>query len=62
MTCDLLLAVGTSLAVFPIAGVVPIAVRAGARVIIVNGEATEMDHLADVVVRASISEALPAIV
>ncbi len=61
-TCDLLLAVGTSLAVYPIAGVVPIAARAGARVIIVNGEPTEMDHLADPVVRGSISEALPSMV
>jgi NAD-dependent deacetylase len=60
--CDLLLAVGTSLAVFPIAGVVPVAKRAGARLVIVNGEATRMDGLADVVVRGSIGEALPRIV
>ena len=61
-TCDLLLAVGTSLAVYPIAGVVPLAVRNGARLVIVNLEATGFDDLADVVVRSSISEVLPRIV
>lgn len=60
--CDLLLAVGTSLAVYPIAGVVPVAKRAGARVVIVNGEPTEMDELADVVLRGSISELLTALI
>jgi NAD-dependent deacetylase len=59
--CDLLLAVGSTLAVYPIANVVPVAKRNGASVIIVNGEPTEMDDLADAVVRASISEVLPAI-
>jgi len=57
--CDLLLAVGTSLAVYPAAGVVPIARGEGARVVIVNGEPTEMDSLADAVLRGSISEILP---
>ncbi len=60
-TCDLLLAVGTTLGVYPIAAVVPIAKRSGAAVVIVNAEPTEMDDLADVVVRGSISEILPAL-
>jgi len=60
-TCDLLLAVGTTLAVYPIANVVPVAKRRGAAVVIVNGSPTEMDHLADVVVRGSLSDLLPAI-
>jgi len=60
--CDLMLAVGTTLAVFPVAGVVPVAKRAGARVIIVNAEPTAMDDLADAVLRASISEVLPKLV
>ena len=51
-TCDLLLAVGSTLAVFPAAGLVPVAVRHGAVVIIVNGGPTEMDALADVSCRA----------
>lgn len=61
-TCDLLLAVGSTLAVFPVARVVPIAKTSGARVIIVNGSPTEMDHMADVVVRGSISDVLPRVV
>jgi NAD-dependent deacetylase len=60
--CDLMLAVGTKLSVFPIAGVVPVAKRAGARVVIVNAEPTEMDELADAVLRGSISQLLPPIV
>ena len=59
--CDLILAIGTSLQVYPIAAVVPLAHRSGARVVIVNGEPTPFDHLADVVVNGSISHALPAI-
>ena len=61
-TCDLLLAVGSTLGVFPAAGLVPVAVQHGAVVIIVNGGETEMDSLADVVVQGSISESLPALV
>jgi NAD-dependent protein deacetylase/lipoamidase len=60
--CDLFLAVGTSLAVYPIANTVPIARKAGARLIILNGEPTEYDPIADVVIHASISEVLPLIV
>jgi NAD-dependent deacetylase len=61
-SCDLLLAVGSTLAVFPAAGMVPLAVRHGAVVVIVNGGPTEMDALADVVVTGSISECLPPLV
>lgn len=57
--CDLMLAVGTTLAVYPVAAVVPIAADRGARVVIVNAEPTEMDSLADVLVRGSISDVLP---
>lgn len=60
--CDLLLAVGSTLGVYPIAGVVPVAANAGARIVIVNGGPTEMDDLADAVVRGSISELLPRLV
>jgi NAD-dependent SIR2 family protein deacetylase len=40
---------------------VPIAARNGASIVIVNGEPTEMDSLARVVVRGSLSEVLPEI-
>ena len=61
-SCDLLLAVGSTLSVYPVAGCVPVAKRAGARIVIVNGGPTEMDGLADAVVYGSISTLLPAIV
>jgi NAD-dependent deacetylase len=60
--CDLLLAVGSTLSVYPAAGLVPTAHRAGARVVIVNEQPTEYDNLADVVVRGPIGDVLPAIV
>ena len=60
--CDLMLAVGTKLSVWPVAGVVPTAKEAGARVAILNAEPTEMDALGDAVIRGSISELLPKIV
>ncbi len=60
--CDLLLAVGTTLAVHPAAGLVPLASDHGATVVIVNAEPTPYDRVADVVVRTPIGEALPAIV
>ncbi len=61
-TCDLLLAVGSTLSVYPAANCVPLAARAGARVVIVNGSPTEMDRLADVVLRGSISDVLTALI
>jgi len=60
--CDLMLAVGTTLAVYPAAAMVPSAKRSGARVVILNGEPTEMDEIADAVLRGSISEILPQLV
>jgi len=60
--CDLLLAIGTTLGVYPAAGVVPIAKRNGARLVIINGEPTEMDDIADAVLRGSIAELLPAVI
>lgn len=60
-SCDLVLAVGSTLGVYPIAGVVPVAKQHGAAVVIVNGSPTEMDMLGDVVVGGSISEVLPPI-
>jgi len=60
--CDLMLAVGSTLSVYPVAGVVPVAKEAGARVIILNAQPTEMDFLADAVLRASIGVVLPRLV
>jgi NAD-dependent deacetylase len=60
--CDLLLAVGSTLSVFPIAGVVPVAKQAGARVVIMNAEPTAMDELADALLQGSLSDLLPRII
>ena len=61
-SCEVMLAIGTTLGVYPVAAMVPIAKEAGARIVILNGEATEMDALADIVLRGSISEILPSLV
>jgi NAD-dependent deacetylase len=58
---DLLLAIGTTLQVQPVASMVPIAARAGAVVVIVNDQPTAMDEFADVVVRQPIGAALTAL-
>jgi NAD-dependent deacetylase len=58
---DLLIAIGTSLQVYPVAGAVPLASAAGARVVIVNAEPTPFDEMADAVLRQPIGEILPAL-
>jgi NAD-dependent deacetylase len=58
---DLFISVGTSLQVYPIAGTVPTAKRAGARVVIANAQPTPYDGIADAVFRAPIGEILPQI-
>jgi NAD-dependent deacetylase len=58
---DLMLAIGTSLQVYPVAGAVPLAKQAGARLVIVNGEPTPFDDIADAVIRQPIGEVLPEI-
>lgn len=60
--CDLMLAVGSTLSVFPAANCVPRAKAAGARVIIVNGGETAMDRYADWLLVGQIGELLPALV
>ena len=58
--CDLFLAIGTSLTVHPIAGLVDVALGAGAEVVICNAEATPYDTVARAVVREPIGAAVPA--
>lgn len=60
-TCDVFLAIGTSLTVYPVAYLPAVAARAGARVVVMNSEPTRYDASADVVVDAPLGEALPAI-
>jgi NAD-dependent deacetylase len=58
---DLLLAVGSSLQVFPVASIVPRAKSNGARVAILNAEPTPFDDIADAVFRRPIAEVLPSL-
>jgi len=57
--CDLFLAVGSSLTVQPAAGLVEVAARGGAQVVIVNAQPTPYDRLAVAVLRDPISAVLP---
>lgn len=60
--CDLFLALGSTLSVQPVASTVPTASRSGARVVIVNGEPTAMDHLADAMLLGSLADIVPRLV
>ena len=58
---DLLLAIGTSLQVYPAATAVPAAKAAGARLVIVNAQPTPFDEIADIVFHELIGSVLPAL-
>ena len=58
---DVLVAVGSTLRVYPAAGLVDVAVSGGARLVIVNAEPTPYDPMAAEVIRAPIGTALPAL-
>jgi NAD-dependent deacetylase len=59
---DVFLALGSSLRVQPAAGLCRVAVRAGARLVVVNADPTPYDELADAVLHEPIGEVLPALV
>jgi len=54
MRCDLFIVLGSSLVVYPAAGFPRIAKRKGAKLVIVNRDATDQDDDADLVIRAEI--------
>lgn len=60
--CEVFLAVGSSLVVYPAAGLPVVAKRAGARLIILNRDETPLDELADLVIHDEIGKVLPALV
>jgi NAD-dependent deacetylase len=62
LACDLFLVLGSSLVVYPAAGFPMLAKRNGARLAIVNREATELDGYADLVLHDEIGPALSAAV
>ncbi|WP_043331003.1 SIR2 family NAD-dependent protein deacylase [Curvibacter gracilis] len=59
--CDVMLVVGTAGAVYPAAGLVFTAREAGARVVVLNPQPTELDALADVLLRCPSAQGLPAL-
>src|SRR5262249_51479108 len=61
-TCDLFLAVGSSIVVWPAAGFPLMAKRNGAHLIIINREATDFDPIADLVVREDIGTVLAPLI
>jgi NAD-dependent deacetylase len=56
--CDLFIAIGSSLVVWPAAGFPMMAKNAGARLVIINREPTDQDDIADLVIRHDIGETL----
>lgn len=60
--CDLMLVVGSSLVVYPIAGVVDMAKRSGAKIVIINMESTAKDYLANAVIHGKLGQVIVKIV
>jgi NAD-dependent deacetylase len=58
LACDLFLAIGSSLVVWPAAGFPLMAKQSGAKLVIVNNEPTDQDDIADLVIRHDIGETL----
>ena len=60
--CDLFLAIGTSLTVYPVAALPEIALQCGARLVILNAQETPYDPAAAAILRDGIGSVLPRIV
>ena len=59
--CDLFIAIGSSLVVYPAAGFPGVAKRSGASLVILNRDPTELDSLADLVLNLEIGPSLTAL-
>jgi NAD-dependent deacetylase len=62
LECDLLLTVGTSLSVQPVAGLVDVAKQHGAKIVIVNADPTPYDAVADATLNGPIGSVLPELI
>jgi len=62
LACDLFIAIGSSLQVYPAAGFPIVAKRNGAKLVIVNREPTDLDQIADIVINAEIGPILASII
>jgi NAD-dependent deacetylase len=61
LACDLCIVLGSSLTVYPAAGFPGLAWQNGARLVIVNQQATDMDSIADLVIHESIGDTMQAV-
>jgi NAD-dependent deacetylase len=59
-SCDLFIAIGSSLVVYPAAGFPAVAKQSGSRLVILNREPTDLDYMADLVLNLEIGETLGA--
>jgi len=62
LSCDLFIAIGSSLVVYPAAGFPNLAKRNGARLVILNRDPTPLDDIADLVLNTEIGPTLSAAV
>tara|TARA_B100001250_G_scaffold117454_1_gene99693 strand:- start:1821 stop:2294 length:474 start_codon:yes stop_codon:yes gene_type:complete len=62
LACDLFISIGTSLLVFPAAGFPQLAKEVGAKLVIINNQPTDFDHIADLVLSEQIGEVFSAII
>ena len=62
LNCDLMLVLGSSLAVYPAAGFPLAAKRNGARLVILNRDQTPQDNIADLAIRAEIGPTMRAVI
>jgi NAD-dependent deacetylase len=60
-SCDLFLAIGSSLVVYPAASFPAVATQNGSRLVILNRDPTELDYLADLVLNLEIGPTLGAV-
>ena len=61
LRCQLMLVVGTAGAVYPASGLAHMARQAGARVVVLNPEPTELDDVAELCLRTTSAQGLPAL-
>jgi NAD-dependent deacetylase len=62
LDCDLFIAIGSSLVVYPAAGFPRIAKQNGAELVIINNQATDLDSICDLVLHYPIGATLSAAV
>ena len=58
LACDLFLAIGSSLVVYPAAGLPVLAKKSGSTLVILNREPTDLDGIADLVINREIGPTL----